>query len=229
MTKYRQQHDSLLSCTGAFGTQRCRVRCLFPFWCLVFVFCFDSHSCFNKGLLYCRCVCSVHWFMPEDWTPVARKVSFVPHCRSCSLPEAVSIPWEEKWTQPIIPQKERDIHGGRQVEIPPQGRGRSVWWENRLTALCCQPPAFDSRGLDLLGSLAPLLNRVCLLGDWWSVPSSTLLTRAFLLTSVGDSKSCKSKGWTDHIRRCCTASEMISSYLTNLNQMQMNSRGFQSL
>lgn len=39
LTKYCQQHDSLLLCVGAFGTQRFRIRCLFLFWWLVFVFC----------------------------------------------------------------------------------------------------------------------------------------------------------------------------------------------
>ena len=64
-------------------------------WCLCFACCFDSHSCFNKDLLYCRCVqCSLIY--ARGLNSSSQSLSFVPYCRGCSLPEAPSIPWGEK-------------------------------------------------------------------------------------------------------------------------------------
>lgn len=197
-------------------------------WCLCFACCFDSHSCFNKGLLYCRCVqCSLIYARGLNSSSQSQLRSLLQGL----FPARSSFHSLGREMNPTsdIPEGEGYTHycNGRQVEIPPQGRGRSVCLENLLATLSIRLSFWHSWP-GLARSLAPLLNHMCHLRDWWSVPVSTLPTRAFLLTLVGDGKSCESKGWTHHVRRCCTASEMISSCLTSLNQMQMNSRGFWS-
>lgn len=125
-------------------------------WCLCFAYHFDSQSCFNKDLLYCHCVqCSLIY--GRGLNSSSQSLSFVPYCSGCSLPEALSIPWGEKLIQPAISLKERDIHATAM-----EGRRRSFLrgkvllpWE-LASNLVLSDLAFDTHGLGLLGSLAPL-------------------------------------------------------------------------
>lgn len=207
----------------AHSTAESDVCSLSDAWCLCFAYWLTPTLASIKTCCTVN-VYSVHRFMPEDWTPVARVSSSFPTAGAVPCKKLFPFSGERNEPNQQYPQRRR-IYTLLQWKAggDPSSGKVSLPWE-LANNLMLSNLTFDTHGLDLLGSLTMLLNHVCLLGHRWSIIVSILPTRAFLLTLTEDGKTFKSKGWTLHVRRCCTASEMISS-LTSLNQMQMSSRG----
>lgn len=160
--------------------------------CVCFLSVALIHTLASIKTLYCCCLqCSLIYARGLNFS--SQSLIFIPHCRDCSLSEALPISWKEETNE----SPNQWYPWGNWVYT----LGWRTGWRSLLTGVedqfavrmcwktCAMRRSFWHSWPGIAGDFCTTAKPCGLLGDWWPVPVLTLPTRPFLLPLVADGKS----------------------------------------